>query len=388
MAQDVVSGLFGMSPYQAEQQRYAEDEARAARFAQMPAVQRGVQGLMQGGAGLARLGAGAMGMVDPAVQAAQQQEEAIRGVRLDNPDSIRARARALEASNPQIAARLDMLANKREQEMSTMDLQSATAEQRRRIGARVEEGVGYGDPKDGLVRDAVYDETGRFLEWAGDPYSKKNTGKGAGGGSVGFVDVVDPNDPNKIIRVPNSVAFNQKLERAPYSAPVTANIAEAKTIGKNRPEVEKATFGLKNDLENLSSDIGEIINHPGLSGATGKNSYVPSIRGSDASKVEGLIESMQSKIMLKGKELAASSGGIGAITEKEWPLLGNAIANIDRTKGADHVKSELMKVRRRAEQLYAKEMAWRKAQEGKFPARPNVVPAGTSDLRKKYNLGS
>ncbi len=111
MAQDVVSGLFGMSPYQAEQQRYAEDEARAARFAQMPAVQRGVQGLMQGGAGLARLGAGAMGMVDPAVQAAQQQEEVLKGIDFNNPQTIRTKAKQVEGVNPQVSARLSMLAD-------------------------------------------------------------------------------------------------------------------------------------------------------------------------------------------------------------------------------------------------------------------------------------
>ena len=74
MAQEM-TGLFGPSPYEIEQARSQALRDDAAGFAKMNATQRGVMGIYQGGAGLAGIGAGMMGMVDPAVANAQRTEQ-------------------------------------------------------------------------------------------------------------------------------------------------------------------------------------------------------------------------------------------------------------------------------------------------------------------------
>lgn len=127
--QDLVGGLFGLSPYQIQQQQYAKDEDFAYKQANMNAAQRGVQGLMMGGAGLARLGAGLMGMQNPAVEEARQQQEAMKGVNFQNPETMRLRANEIRATNPQIAARLDAAANEVEKRLAeTGKLYSETLE--------------------------------------------------------------------------------------------------------------------------------------------------------------------------------------------------------------------------------------------------------------------
>ena len=74
MAQEM-TGLFGPSPYEVQQARNQQMNTSAENFAQMNATQRGVMGMYQGGAGLAGIGAGMMGMVDPAVEQAKRTEQ-------------------------------------------------------------------------------------------------------------------------------------------------------------------------------------------------------------------------------------------------------------------------------------------------------------------------
>jgi hypothetical protein len=62
------------TPYQVQQQRQAQDAAYADKFAQMNAAQRGAYGMSQAGAGLGRMLGGAMGMVDPQMEQAQQRQ--------------------------------------------------------------------------------------------------------------------------------------------------------------------------------------------------------------------------------------------------------------------------------------------------------------------------
>ncbi len=70
-----MTGLFGPSPYEVQQARNQQMNTSAENFAQMNATQRGVMGMYKGGAGLAGMGAGMMGMVDPAVANAQRTEQ-------------------------------------------------------------------------------------------------------------------------------------------------------------------------------------------------------------------------------------------------------------------------------------------------------------------------
>lgn len=70
-----MTGLFGPSPYEVQQARNQQMNTSAENFAQMNATQRGVMGMYKGGAGLAGMGAGMMGMVDPEVANAQRTEQ-------------------------------------------------------------------------------------------------------------------------------------------------------------------------------------------------------------------------------------------------------------------------------------------------------------------------
>ena len=86
-----MTGLFGPSSYEIEQQRLAQARQNAFNYSQMNATQRGVMGLHNAGSMFGGLGARALGGVDPAVQNAQITHEAAKQFDTSTPrsDAIR-----------------------------------------------------------------------------------------------------------------------------------------------------------------------------------------------------------------------------------------------------------------------------------------------------------
>lgn len=101
MADNIVSGLFGLSPNQAQQQQQAQTYQQAQNFAQQSPFERANALMYQGGAGLANIGAGMMGLVNPEVEAAKQRQEAMQGVDVQTPEGLRALAARLQGMGMQ-----------------------------------------------------------------------------------------------------------------------------------------------------------------------------------------------------------------------------------------------------------------------------------------------
>jgi hypothetical protein len=134
MAENIVSGLFGISPDELNAQRRARLQAQAFQSAQLNPYQRAGY-LTQVGAGQTAGGvAGMLGYQDPAVIEAQQRQEAVRGLDLNDPNAIREQARKLqESGNVKIGLQLQQLANERETEIAQNELRKAQAESMRRV---------------------------------------------------------------------------------------------------------------------------------------------------------------------------------------------------------------------------------------------------------------
>lgn len=123
MAENIVQGLFGLNPYQVQQQQNAGLEAFANQQAQMNAAQRGVQGLTMGGGMLGQAAAGAMGMVNPQVEEAKIREQALAGIDWNDPAAILKRSEQI--SDPRLSMQLKVLANSRQKEIYDQSLTQA-----------------------------------------------------------------------------------------------------------------------------------------------------------------------------------------------------------------------------------------------------------------------
>lgn len=121
----LVAGLFGLDPYQIQQQRNQQAQDYAAKVAGMDGFQAAKFGIGQGAAGLTRGIAGMMGMVDPMEQEAQEQQAMLQGVDMSDPASIR--QRALQIQDPKVKLLLGNLADQIESRNAETELNKAHA---------------------------------------------------------------------------------------------------------------------------------------------------------------------------------------------------------------------------------------------------------------------
>lgn len=112
MAENIVSGLFGIDPQQLMQQRQATDAANAFRYAQLDPLEQAKMSIYQGGAGLARGVQGLLGG-DPELEKVSKIKQLSSQFDLTTPQGMRKFAGALQ----QVAPNEAMMAAKRADEM-------------------------------------------------------------------------------------------------------------------------------------------------------------------------------------------------------------------------------------------------------------------------------
>lgn len=127
MANDIVSGLFGLSPMQVRQQQQANLASQAQQYAQQDPFQRATAGMYQAGAGLAQAGAeGLFGMQNPEVVAAQQREALLGQIDMQTPEGILQGAElARQRGDVRMQLQLQLLAQQRKDEIQQAELLAA-----------------------------------------------------------------------------------------------------------------------------------------------------------------------------------------------------------------------------------------------------------------------
>ena len=114
MAQDsIVGGLFGLTPEMYQRSQQDEDQQEAMQFARLSPLQQASAGFYSAGRGLGRGIGTLLGAEDPQLQMIAQQQQILRNVDQNDPESIAAGARmASEMGNPRLAAALGDLQRK------------------------------------------------------------------------------------------------------------------------------------------------------------------------------------------------------------------------------------------------------------------------------------
>ena len=108
MAQDsIVGGLFGLTPEMYQRSQQAADQQEATQFAQLTPFQQASAGFYSAGRGLGR-GIGSMlGAEDPQLRMIAQQQQILRNIDPNDPESLAQGARmASEMGNARLAAAL------------------------------------------------------------------------------------------------------------------------------------------------------------------------------------------------------------------------------------------------------------------------------------------
>ncbi len=112
MAQSEILGLFGLTPEAYQQSQRAADERAALQYAQLDPMSAARMGFFQAGQGIGRGVGSLLGAEDPQLRMIAQQQQILRNVDQNDPESIAAGARmAAEMGNPRLAAALSKQAS-------------------------------------------------------------------------------------------------------------------------------------------------------------------------------------------------------------------------------------------------------------------------------------
>ena len=104
MADNIVQGLFGLSPYDVQQARLQDTNTQALQYAKLDPFQKANMSLYQAGSGLGRMGAGMLGMVDPKEQEAQIAEMGQAQIDHSTPEGLLKGAEMFnQVGNPKMA---------------------------------------------------------------------------------------------------------------------------------------------------------------------------------------------------------------------------------------------------------------------------------------------
>ena len=138
----IVKGLFGLSPYEIQQQRLASTNTQAHNYATLDPFQKASQSMFQAGAGLGGVGMQMAGYVDPEQQKAEQKQAILSKYDISTQEGM---AQAMQAAKAMgrndVVLDLQQYDNSMQKEyyarkltQSQIDQNSARAEKARRLG--------------------------------------------------------------------------------------------------------------------------------------------------------------------------------------------------------------------------------------------------------------
>ena len=368
MATADMSGLFGPTPFEIQQAQQQALQSQASAYANQTPLQRAAQGMFTAGGQVAGLGAQAMGMVNPQQQIAQKMQEAQSGIDISTPEGMMQYAAKIKDFNPGVAAQI--VAQARDAKMKL----DATALAARKQDFQENEALQLKKDQLSQAADLKKQQLEQQAEAArirseDRQASTQQRADAASEANATKLQIAQLMAEMKRMGIESKAAIGEK-PMSPAQA-FKQKQAEAKSSGQLR--------GMDNSFENLSSAANAIVTHPGLSSATGLTSLIPSMPGGQASQVDNLISEFKSGVKKTGLDLVRQGGGIGAMSEKEWPIVEGMVAEINPRAGKEAVISQINKVLAKVDQV--RQNAYQTHNEGfdtslvPKPIAPSAVPS-------------
>jgi len=127
MAQNsIVSGLFGLTPEMYQRSQAAADQQEAMQFAKLSPLEQASAGFYSAGRGIGRGVGSLLGVEDPQLKMIAQQQQILRNVDPNNPESLAQGARiAAQAGNAQLASTLSARSNQLQTSISQREASKA-----------------------------------------------------------------------------------------------------------------------------------------------------------------------------------------------------------------------------------------------------------------------
>jgi len=331
MAQDIVSGLFGLSPNQVAQQQQQQIDLQAQNFAQLDPFQRAAQSMYQAGAGLGGIGAGMLGLVNPEVEAAKQREATLGQIDINTPDGLLQGAElARQRGDVRMQIQLQALAEQRKAELVDQDLKVAQAENFREVKnptpvkPEIQE-VGV-EGKPGWRQRAIVNPDGSTIP-VGAPYMSSQGGVG-GGESKQPIAYIDPKTGRAVW---GTMGQARGKVAAIYDPATKGYVAGAAKVGTGFGEMNMTQYEAATTAVSSIEDIDKLITHINTSDAiTGMGADVyknierakailgDKVASGKASDTEILDVMMGSEVFPMIKSLGVGARGMDTPAEREF----------------------------------------------------------------------
>lgn len=335
------AGLFGPSPWEVQQAQQQALGQSAAAYAQMSPIERAAAGMYQAGGMLTGVAADALGGVNVPKQQAQRTEQIMgaEGTDLTSSQGLFAKADEFrKAGDLRTAAALTMKA----QEMKRQEQAAALAARK----------------QDFQENDAM-----EFKRLQLTQAAELKQAQLAQAAEAARMRSEDTRLGIEARREAAREANQMKLMLAQMTAEIAkmkaglGGVEKPMTAAQKFKEQQASTKSMQgvrqldDTVANTQALIDQIEKHPGLGGATGMRGAIFSMPGGEAKDAENLIKEFKAQTAMAGLNLVRQGGGIGAMTEKEWPLVEQMVAAIDPLAGKDAMLAQMRKVLAKIEQI-------------------------------------
>jgi len=336
MAQDIVGGLFGITPEMYQQQRAEQGLQEGINLSKLSPGEFGNAMLYAGGTQLGRGIGGALGAVDPQLKLISARNAVIQGIDLNDPEALKiASGKLAQIGDMQGAYGLTELAQKRAESVATIGLREAQAkkaneyqmattssERNRKLIAEADVAIKEGRPLSATQESALRFQVAQEL--------KPKVFRDATTGELTTI------EPLNISFAAPEVAKYLKIGQTTGTTTGTGGgVTTIQTPQSQEAQVSQAEA--LNELTSRTKDIRDVIGDTKklISGyTTGYGSFLSVLPLTDAKTLQNNLESIKANLSLSQltalKEASKTgASGLGQVTRNEFDALQSTIAKLD-----------------------------------------------------------
>jgi hypothetical protein len=332
MAQDIVGGLFGITPEMYQQNVGENILQQGVQMGQLAPDAFGRANVYAGAAQLGRGISGVMGVQDPQLKLISARNAVIQGIDLNDSEALQAASgRLAQIGDMQGAYGLAELAQKRAESAATIGLREAQAkkaneyqmattssERNRKLISEADVALKEGRPLSATQESALRYQVAQELK---QKIFRDST--------TGELTTIDP--LNIGLAAPNVAKFLKLAETTGTAGGVTT----IQTPQSQEAQVSQAEA--LNELTNRTKDIRDVIGETKklISGyTTGYGSFLSVLPLTDAKTLQNNLESIKANLSLSQltalKEASKTgASGLGQVTRNEFDALQSTIAKLD-----------------------------------------------------------
>lgn len=332
---EIVSSMFGPTPMEIQQAQRQAAEQKAYRDSQMSRMQQSDYLMNRAGATFGGMLGDALGIQNPELAKAQQQQELNKHIDLSTPESIRASAEILRQKGDfQRAFALSQLADSEEQKIIERKYKQALTTKALTAGSK----------------DYEYE---KMMEILNDPESSEEmktmaknriaalNAKSIGSNNSSSVQTFRVTDENGtyIVRAEKGIGGKTEvmtldgkpLTPAEYSPTLKAKLSQASAggteVGKEAGKAQQATLDAESVAETANRQLDELLNHEGFASAVGIGMpYASKFTGAKEMAFKKRLDQIKGGAFLQAFNMLR---GGGQITEVEGQKATDAMNRMD-----------------------------------------------------------